>query len=348
LKNKRLLMLIGSLCLILVLVTLLLPACAKEEAPPEAAEEATYHFKFATDMPAPAPATVASISFAEAVLEASDGRIVIDVHHSAILGDWIPVTGEVMKGTIEMGTTYVASVYDPRMEFVYLPYLVTSWEEVSELLSTGGALHDMFVEMGRDLGYETLCSFPSGFSGIGTSEAIPSPADPDVAKGLKIRHWAAKAPELTLARLGFITTVVPWADVYPALQTGVAEGYYGGDILAAYDSFRDVITHWYDYRGFYYAFYFIINLDLWNSLSPADQKIISDAALYEEHTQIVRAEDVEKAYAQKLTDYGIEVIVFTDEEYANLKAVMVKDVWPGLEVMIGKKLMDEAIAIVGQ
>lgn len=348
--RKRILILLGSLALAVMLVVMACaaPAPAPAPTPTPTPEKPTYHFKFATDMPAQAPATVASISFAEAILEASDGRIVIDVHHSGILGDWIPVTGEIMKGTIEMGTTYVASVYDPRMEFMYLPFLVTSWEEVSELLSTGGALYEMYVEMGRDLGYETLSSFPSGFSGIGTTKAIPSPADPDVAKKMRIRHWAAKAPELTLARLGFVTTVVPWADVYPALETGVAEGYYGGDILAAYDMFRDVINYWYDYRGFYYSFFFVINLDLWNSLSPEDQKIISDAALYAERTQILKAEEVEVSYAQKLTDYGIEVIVFTDEEYANFRAVLIEDVWPELESMIGKKLMDKTSAIAGR
>jgi len=347
LKNKRLLMLIGSLCLILVLVTLLLPACAKEEAPAEVGES-TYHWKLAQTWGPEHPSTVASTKFAKDILEASDGRIVIDVHHSGILGDWVPTIGEVMKGTIEMSVVWPPTVYDPRADLVNLPGLVTTWQDVTDNLGLGDPLLELYAGIGRGLGYEIVAVFNSGFCGIVTSEPIPSPADPDVAKGLKIRHWAAKAPELTLERFNFITTIIPWTDVYTAMQVGVVDGVYGGDILSAYDMFRDIATNWYEYRFYFYFDETVMNLDLWNSLSPADQKIIRDAGLELERKRNEEAVEMEKDYAQKLTDYGIEVTIFTDEEYANFRAVMVEDVWPELETMIGKKLMDEAIAIVGQ
>lgn len=346
-KNKRLLMLIGSLCLILVLVTLLLPACAEEEAPAEVGE-ATYQWKLAQTWGSEHPSTVASIKFAKDILEASDGRIVIDVHHSGILGDWIPSIGEVMKGTIEMAVVWPPTVYDPRADLVNLPGLVTTWQDVTDNLGLGDPLLELYAGIGRGLGYEIVAVFNSGFCGIVTSEPIPSPADPDVPKELKIRHWAAKAPELTLERFNFVTTIIPWTDVYTAMQVGVVDGVYGGDILSAYDMFRDIATHWYEYRFYFYFDETILNLDLWNSLSPADQKIIRDAGLELERKRNEEAVEMEKDYAQKLIDYGIEVTIFTDEEYANFRAVMVEDVWPELETMIGKKLMDEAIAIVGQ
>lgn len=346
-KNKRLLMLIGSLCLILVLVTLLLPACAKEEAPAEVGEP-TYHWKLAQAWPAEHPSGVASAKFAERILEASDGRIVIDVHYAGILGDWMATIGEVMKGTIEMSVVWPPTVYDPRADLVNLPGLLTTWEDVTDNLGLGKPLLELYAGIGRGLGYEIVAVFNSGFSGVATSKVIPSPADPDVPKGLKIRHWAAKPPELLLSRFGFTTTIIPMADLYTAMEVGVVDGFYGYDIFGAYDAMRDVITHWYDYRFYLYFDETIFNLDLWNALSPADQKIIRDAGLALESERNEELIEMEKAYEQKLTDYGIELIKFTDEEYAMFREVLIGDVWPELEPIIGKKLMDEAIAIVGE
>ncbi len=316
--------------------------------PAPAPEKPTYHWKLAQPFPPEHPSTVATIKFVENILEASDGRIVIDVHHSGILGDWVPTIGEVMKGTIEMAVVWPPTVYDPRADLVNLPALLTTWEDVTENLGLGKPLLELYAGIGRALGYEIVAVFNSGFSGIASSEPIPSPADPDAPKGLKIRHWAAKPPELILARFGFVTTIIPWADVYTAMQVGVVDGFYGGDIFAAYDMFRDVIDYWYDYRFYLYFDETIINMDLWNSLSAEDQKIIRDAGLELERERNEELVEMEKAYEQKLTDYGIEIIKFTDEEYAMFRAVLIEDVWPELESIIGKKLMDDAAAIVAE
>jgi len=323
-------------------------APAPTPTPTPAPPKLSYHWKLAQPWGPEHPCCIASLKFAEDILEASDGRIVIDVHHSGILGDWMPTIGEVMKGTIEMSVVWPPTVYDPRADLVNLPGLVTTWDDVAANLGLGDPLLELYAGIGRQLGYEIVAVFNSGFCGIASSEPIPSPADPDVPKGLKIRHWAAKAPELTLARFNFVTTIIPWADVYTALSVGVVDGVYGGDILAAYDMFRDVISDWYEYRFYFYFDETIMNLDLWNSLSAEDQGIIRAAGLALENKRNNEAIAMEKDYAQKLTDYGINVTIFTDEEYAKFREVMVADVWPELEDRIGKKLMDEAIAIVGE
>jgi len=156
-RKKRILMLIGSVCLILVLAALLLPACAKE-APPEVGEP-TYHWRMNAISPPEAPDTMACRSFAQSVLEASDGRIVIDVHDSSVLGDWNVVAGEVMKGTIEISMSSLPSTYDPRLEIVYLPYLFETWPQVIVAKSN---LLSLPVERkpGPDIGFSREASFP--------------------------------------------------------------------------------------------------------------------------------------------------------------------------------------------
>ena len=77
-------------------------------------------------------------TFVDRVRELSDGRIIIDHHQAAVLGDWIPVYEEVMKGTIEFSITSYNTIHDPRLNIVWIPYAVTNWDEVKASYSPGG------------------------------------------------------------------------------------------------------------------------------------------------------------------------------------------------------------------
>ena len=53
---------------------------------------------------------------------------------------------------------------------------------------------------------------------------------------------------------------------------------------------------------------------------------------------------METEYTQKMSDYGIEVIDFSPEEYDHLAKVVMEDVWPDCQSLVGKKLLDDAVA----
>jgi len=295
-------------------------------------------------MPADSPVTKADVRFAEKVLKDSDGRIVIDVHHSGALGDWLTTYEEVMKGTIELTDTYIGSVYDPRLDLMSIPYLTTGWEDLAKLYTPGGFVFESLNDIGRGLGYETLAFVALDYIGVGTSKPVPSPADPDTEKGLKMRVWPAKPAELVIKRLGFLPTHTTWAEAPGAIQMGVVDGIFGGGCVSGYEVLRDVIDYWYHYRAMFDAYFYIMNLDLWNSLSSEDQRIVKGAAIAEQDILLAEAEQKEEEYLQKLRDYGIEVVTFTPEEMDTIAKAVKADVWPELEPLVGKKLMDGAIA----
>ena len=270
------------------------------------------------------------VRFSDKVKELSDGRIVIDVHHSGILGDWVQVFEELMRGTIEMASTPLASVYDPRLDIVYIPYLVKSWDEAKKSYTPGGFIFDASRGILNGLGLEALASVPWGFNGMGTSIRPPSPEDPNVPKPVKIRVWPAIPPEKMIDALGYMVVVMPWSDVFSAMQMGTIDGYYGPDIVTAWHLVRDVTDYWEDYRCFFEGHFHIINKELWDSLSVEDQDILQRAAIEQQDKQIADAVELEEEAHTSFKDYGVEIITFTPEQKSNLADVAIEKVWPEL------------------
>jgi TRAP-type C4-dicarboxylate transport system substrate-binding protein len=227
---------------------------------------------------------------------------------------------------------------------VWIPYLVKSWAEVKKACVPGGWVFDTSAKMNRELGVETIAALPEGFVGMGAKKMPPSPGNPDVPKNMKLRVWGAIPPEKLMTRFGYLVTIMPWAEVFTALQTGVVDAVYGGSATATYDTVRDVIKVWLPYRGNFENMINIMNLKLLKSLSVEDQKIILDASKEASDAQTAKAEELEKQSTQKIKDYGIQVYEFSDAEYKALADAAAKDVWPAMQPLIGKALLDEALA----
>ena len=210
----------------------------------------------------------------------------------------------------------------------------------------GGFIYEAADMIGRSLGFTLIASMPFDIVGMATSKLPPSPGDPDAPKNLKIRIWASKVAEALMERMGYMPTVMPWADVYSGMQMGVVDGVFGAGVIGAYENIRDVMDYWIPYYAMSDGFFYIINLELWNSLSAEDQKIIQDAAILEQDKQMEAAETKEAEYLQKTSDYGIEVIELTPLDMENIANAVMEDVWPELIPMVGKTLLDDAKAYV--
>jgi len=352
--KKKLLLVPLALLMIVSLVACTTPAPAPTTTAPAptttapAPEKSTYKWKCAfSNSPDHYAATLGN-EFVDRVAELSDDRIQISFHPAAVLGDWIDVFEETMMGTIEIewGTSY-NTIHDPRLNVVWIPYAVTNWEEVRKTYSPGGFIWEKSDEMNRALGVVTINSIPDGFIGMGASRLPASPGDPDVAKNMKIRVWGAIPPEKLMERFGYLPTVMPWSEVFTAMQQGLVEAVYGGSVFSTYDALRDVCTHWLPYRGNYEGLISIMNAELFDSLSAEDQGIVMQAAKEAQDKRTETAEVSEAEYTQKFRDYGVEVVEFTQAEYDNFRAVSAADVWPALEPIIGRALLDQAVAAIG-
>jgi len=132
--------------------------------------------------------------------------------------------------------------------------------------------------------------------------------------GRQIRCGDSQAP--IIKAYGATPTVMAFSEVYEALRTGIVEGFYGlahaGNSVKLYE-----VTEYVVKDPFYFGTYIMVmNQDVWNSLSEAQQKAITETTekAFDEFLAAGRDADAEVAY-KSFEDNGLKVIEF---DQANL------------------------------
>ena len=112
--------------------------------------------------------------------------------------------------------------------------------------------------------------------GLMTNKAVKTAED---LKGLKLRAYGVMAQWLT--EMGASTTYIPGGELYTALSTGVVDGAHWGDAGPMYImKFQEVLKNYMLPEPIMGSWNnLIINMDVWNSMTPAQQQIIEVAAM---------------------------------------------------------------------
>lgn len=277
--------------------------------------------------------------FAKEVKERTNGRIDITVYSGGVLGDWVECYERVMRGDYEITLTPIAPTYDPRLNIAYyMPYLFTTTEEAKEAYKRGGWVYEMVSDLLLEQKIKGLAIFPVGWAG-GTMKREPEGWREMKSNRMKLRVMPLKACELTWERLGYIASTIPYSEAFSAIERGVADGQTGGPPFQGYQ-FRDIQKVWIQYNDYLEPWWFYMNLDLWNKLTEADQKVILEAAerQVQGRWEVFLKEDEE--YREKMKEFGLEVLLPTDAELAVFAKAVREDVWPKLESYMGKTLVD--------
>jgi TRAP-type C4-dicarboxylate transport system substrate-binding protein len=151
---------------------------------------------------------------------------------------------------------------------------------------------------------------------------------------------------LTYKRLGYIPVAIPYAEAYSAIETGIADGQMGGPPFQGHE-FRDIQGAWIQYNDFVETHWFMMNRKLFSGLTKGDQKILVDAAERQGVKQwgVVEAQDEE--YRKKMADRGLKIVLLSEPELEKIAKAIRTDVWPELDKIVGKALMDIARKNVG-
>jgi len=280
----------------------------------------------------------------EQLKERSDGRINIEIYPAGQLGDYSVVQERVGIGDVEMQLACLSTTMDKSLLIMVVPYIVSNWEEAGILYSPGGTLTKIIADLLEKQNIKLISGWACYFGGIVLSKLPPSPADPDVPKKMKLRVPPMKSFELVAKNLGYLATPISWADTFTSLQTGIVDGVIGAGAEGYYANFRDIVNYYLATNDNFQMWYLYMNLDLWNSLSKEDQQLIQEVGSELEKKRFVVAEEEEQASMQKLKDYGIEVITFTDEELERFAKKARENIWPQLREDIGPELIDKILA----
>lgn len=224
-----------------------------------------------------------------------------------------------------------------------LPFLFpdhASWDAVMQ----SEAVQKDYFELVRKAGAEPLAVGETGFRQISNSRhPVVRPAD---MKGLKIRVAGSPMYGEIMTDLGANPTFMSWADAQPALASGAVDGQENPleVFLAAKINTlgQKYVTKW-NYSND--VLLFAIAQPIWKSWTPADQKIVREAAVdaAAQQVQIVRklfADDVEKVRAM-----GVDVHVSDARELEQWR-LATRRVYARWKAQTGAPLLDRIEAVI--
>lgn len=169
------------------------------------------------------------------------------------------VTNAVKAGNVAIGTpTGAAATLFPEMGVFLVPYRINTYPQGYKVLGggVGDALSQTFEQK---YGGKVLFYYDLGF-----------------LRGMKIRAQPSQVFVDTINALGAAAVPMPFAEVVTAAQQGVIDG-------ADYPVANMVANKFYEFSKFYSLTYhnygasvMIMNLALWNSLRPDQQKLAMD------------------------------------------------------------------------
>ena len=276
-------------------------------------------------VPPPESGAVALEWFAREMTARSKGEVVVEFHGGTLMTKEIDILNAVKAGNVSIGTpSGAAATIFPEMGVFLVPYLISNYDQAYKLLNgaVGDKLDKIFQEK---YGIKVLYYFDYGFRHIwNNKKPIGEPRD---LRGMKIRTQPSKVFTDTVNGLGAVAVPMGWAEVITAAQQGVIDG---ADLpvvnmvpLKAYE-----VSKYYSMTGHNYGSTLVaFNLAQWNSLTPAQQKLMLDVGREAQNKVrgITESIDSEKSAKELLEPLGMKINVPNKEPFIKLAR---EKVWP--------------------
>lgn len=258
-----------------------------------AAEGETYNWDMTISSSEASTWWAGAEKFGELLAEKSDGRMKLSVFAGDQLSGGDQVAGLEMLTNGDKAFAYYSTVIysgvDPRFGAVNAPFLYESHEQADETLASTAS--DAYSKLTEDLDIQFLGFGESGFRQITNSKRpITTPED---VHGLKLR---VAGPQLFLdifRELGADPITMNFAEVFTSLQNGTIDG-QENPIDAIYANGLPEVQEYMSVWNYVYDPLILgMNIDLFNSLSAGDQKIVIEAAAEANEFQIAVTREAE-------------------------------------------------------
>jgi len=275
--------------------------------------------------------------FIKLVDERTGGKVKIELFCCSQLGGERQLADGVGLGTIEIAV--LGATGSQTMDLLFTPFLFRDRQHALKVVN--GEIgdkwaEDYFGQTGiRLIGY--VLQGPREF--LTNGRAIRTPDD---IKGMKIR-----APELpvvveSLKALGASAVVIPFPELYLALQQGTADG-WEGPVNVMFDAKHWEVGKFLSIASWNYNFnYLLVNDDLWQRLTPATQAIMKDTwkevAIEISDSLAAKSEEMLAAF----TKNGVEVVKVDPAPFRELT----KDVWKQFAPKVWGEGVYEAVQAV--
>ena len=312
-------------------------------------QEQTYTFKLATWIPTTHPLYQVVTDFKDKVEKDSNGTITIEIYPADQLGDYTEVFKELKMGTINMGIQTVSNEFDPKIDALNLHYLVTSYDDVKSVFAQGSYMNQLMSDTFDAQGVKVLGGWVCcGFGGIGLTKEPQDIFEPGTEKGVLLRTPPMDNYRVWAEAMGYRTVTVAYSELTAAMQTGICDGWTGGQPASNYSTFKDIIKYYVQYGQNVEMDPIMINKATFDSLSAEQQNVLIMAAQAAQEEGITIAQKTDSEYLQKLKDAGIQVYEPTDEQIQAIVEYTRTNVWPKMADSIGQDVIDNLQASLSE
>jgi TRAP-type transport system periplasmic protein len=273
--------------------------------------------KFATQNPKGHPIEIGMSKFAEIVAAKSGGKIKVNLFPGGVLGGDAPNVSALQGGTIEMVSMNAGILASQVKDFEVFdfPFMFANAAEADAVVD--GPFGRMLLDKLDAKGIRGLAYWELGFRNI-TNSKRPITKVEDIA-GLKLRVIPNAINVDWVKALDANPTPMAFPEVYAGLEQKAIDGQENPVTVINANKFFEVQKHLALTNHQYNPQAVIISKKLWDTLSDAEKKIFSDAAVEATAFQRKASREQTTTALDNLKKNGMQVTEFSPAEQAKLR-----------------------------
>ena len=301
--------------------------------------------KFANQNTKGHPIVMGMEKFAEIVAAKSGGKIKVNLFPGGSLGSDQANVSAMQGGTLEMAAMNSGIFAAQVKEFAIFdfPFMFGNTKEADAVMDSafGKKLHTKLEEKGLvGLGYYEL-----GFRNI-TNGKRPINKVEDL-EGLKLRVIPNPINVDWVKALGANPTPLPWPEVYAALEQKAVDGQENPVATINSAKLYEVQKHMVLSNHQYNPQSVVISKKFWDKLTPAEQKILSEAAIESAKYQREQSRSQAAGILDNLKKNGMQVTELPAADMAKLRDKM-RPVTAKYAVSVGQETVQEVQAEIAK
>lgn len=264
--------------------------------------------------------TVGYEKFKELVEQKSDRAIRIQIFGNCQLGSDRVTTEAAQAGTLDMSSSSTPNLasFSKAYMAVDLPYVTDpkNQEKLYKALDEG-ELGKALDRVAEGIGLKTIMFSEYGYRNfVATKKPLKQVSD---LMNLKVRTTDSPVEVAVATELGMNPAPVAWGETYTALQQGTVDAEGNTFSLLNDAKHTEVLKYAMDSQHNYSMHILLMNKKKWDSLTPEQQKIITEAAHEALIWQRVESVKLEEKAWQAFRGKGIEIALLTPEQKEELK-----------------------------
>ena len=265
--------------------------------------------------------TVGYEKFKELVEKKSNGSIRIQIFGNTQLGSDRVTTETAQAGTLDMSSSSTPNLasFSKAYMAIDLPYITLEKNQAKLYQALDeGELGKALDKVAESIGLKAIMYSEYGYRNF-VSTAKPLNAVSDLMN-LKVRTTDSPVEVAVATELGMNPAPVAWGETYTALQQGTVDAEGNTFSLLNDAKHTEVLKYAMDSQHNYSMHILLMNRKKWDSLTPDQQKIISEAAREALIWQRAESVKLEKKAWEAFKEKGIAIHRLTEEQRAELVA----------------------------